>query len=77
MAKSSEIKTDKVLIKQIFDQMWFCVPEYQRPYVWETDEVRELLDDLHYACKEKPDSEYFPGSFVFEERPALGRLDYA
>lgn len=70
MAHSGEIKSDKVLVKGIFEQMWFCVPEYQRPYVWGSDEVDELLDDLHYALSARPDSEYFLGSFVFQARPA-------
>ncbi len=46
--------------------MWFRIPEYQRPYVWGNDQVMELLEDTCYAMLEKPDSEYFLGSFVFQ-----------
>jgi len=75
MASKGEIKSDKILIKDVF-QMWFCIPEYQRPYVWGYDQINDLLDDLTFARNEKPDFEYFLGSFVFQFKPAepeLGR----
>ena len=50
--------------------MWFRIPEYQRPYIWSKDEVSELLDDLSFAQTEKPDQEYFLGSFVFQSKKA-------
>ena len=70
MPQGGEIKTEKKLVKQIFDQMWFRVPEYQRPYVWTRDEVTELLDDLTFAQAEKPNDEYFLGSIVFQSKRA-------
>jgi hypothetical protein len=70
MLTRDEIKSDKVLVKRIFKEMWFQIPEYQRPYVWEADQVRDLLDDLSYAMSEKPTAEYFLGSFVFQQKPA-------
>ena len=70
MPSKGEIKSDKILVKEIFSSMWFRIPEYQRPYVWGADEVRELLDDLTFAMTEKPDFEYFLGSFVFQSKAA-------
>jgi len=70
MRSRGEIKSDKLLVKDIFSRMWFRVPEYQRPYVWGADEVGELLDDLTFAMTEKPDFEYFLGSFVFQSKAA-------
>lgn len=75
MPSRGEIKSDKILIKDVF-KMWFRIPEYQRPYVWGSEEIHELLDDLSYAMNEKPESEYFLGSFVLQskpEAPELGR----
>lgn len=69
MPSKGEIKSEKILVKDVF-KMWFCIPEYQRPYVWGNDEIYYLLDDLNFAMKEKPDSEYFLGSFVFQLKPA-------
>jgi hypothetical protein len=70
MPAKSKIESDKILVKDIFSRMWFRVPEYQRPYVWGQDEVSELLSDLTYAMTEKPESEYFLGSLVFQSKAA-------
>ena len=64
----NEIKSAKIRIKDIFSTMWFRIPEYQRPYVWEKDQVMELLEDTCYAMVENPDCEYFLGTFVFQPR---------
>jgi len=76
MAPGTEIKSEKILLKDVFE-MWFRIPEYQRPYVWGYEEIHDLLDDLTFAAASKPDAEYFMGSFVFQSRPAdraAGRL---
>jgi len=70
MSNEHEIKSEKILVKDIFSTMWFRIPEYQRPYIWSKDEVNELLDDLTFAQTEKPDQEYFLGSFVFQSKKA-------
>jgi uncharacterized protein with ParB-like and HNH nuclease domain len=54
LLKEHEIKSEKILVKDIFSTMWFRIPEYQRPYIWTKDEVNELLDDLMFAQTEKP-----------------------
>jgi hypothetical protein len=69
MSNKNEIKSEKILLKDVFD-MWFRIPEYQRPYVWGFDQIHDLLDDLTYAATHKPDAEYFMGSFVFQAKPA-------
>ena len=70
MPNEHEIKSEKILVKDIFSTMWFQIPEYQRPYIWTKDEVNELLDDLTFAQTEKPNQEYFLGSFVFQSKKA-------
>jgi uncharacterized protein with ParB-like and HNH nuclease domain len=70
MANEHEIKSDKILVKEIFSTLWFRIPEYQRPYIWSRDQIDDLLDDLTYAHEEKPDQEYFLGSFVFQAKKA-------
>ena len=70
MPSKGEIKSEKILVKNIFSRMWFRIPEYQRPYVWGHEEVNDLLDDLTFAMSEKPDFEYFLGSSVFQSKAA-------
>ena len=65
MPDQQEIKSEKIVVKEIFSNMWFRIPEYQRPYIWTRDEVNDLLDDLTFAMSEKPDNQYFLGSFVY------------
>jgi hypothetical protein len=47
----------------------FSVPNHQRDYSWTVDEVKELVDDLTQALKNKNDA-YFVGLMVF-----LGTVD--
>ncbi len=70
MPSRGEIKSEKILVKDIFSRMWFRVPEYQRPYVWGREEINDLLDDLTFSMSKKPDFEYFLGSFVFQSKVA-------
>jgi uncharacterized protein with ParB-like and HNH nuclease domain len=70
MANEHEIKSEKILVRDIFSTMWFRIPEYQRPYIWGKDEVNDLLDDLTFALAEKVEQEYFLGSFVFQTKKA-------
>jgi len=69
MAPRGEIDSDKILMKNVFKN-WYRIPEYQRPYVWGFEEINDLLDDLSYAFNEKPDSDYFLGTFVYQSKPA-------
>jgi uncharacterized protein with ParB-like and HNH nuclease domain len=68
MPTRGEIKSEKILVKDIFE-MWFNIPGYQRPYVWGSEEIHELLDDVSFAAQTKPDNEYFLGSFVYQIKP--------
>ncbi len=70
MPNEHEIKSEKILVKEIFSNLWFRIPEYQRPYIWGRDEIDDLLDDLSFAHDKKPDQEYFLGSFVYQSKKA-------
>lgn len=64
---AQKIESDKLLVKDVFSK-WFRIPEYQRPYVWDTDQVTELLDDVMQARTSNPDSQYFLGSMVLRKK---------
>ncbi|GHT30791.1 hypothetical protein AGMMS49574_11300 [Bacteroidia bacterium] len=63
---AQKIESDKLLIKDVFTK-WYRIPEYQRPYVWDKDQVTELLDDVMQARNSNRDSEYFLGSMVLKK----------
>lgn len=60
---AQKIDSEKMVLNEIF-QMWFRIPEYQRAYVWDEDQVRELLEDTFEESEQHPDSQYFLGTLV-------------
>ena len=61
------IEANKGILKKIFsEEFWFIVPQYQRPYVWQEENIQELIDDLYYAFEYKQNSEYFLGALVLK-----------
>jgi len=72
---ANDIDSDKIFINQAFEQ-WYRVPDYQRPYIWGTDQVTDLLDDVTQWMNFRPESEYFLGSIVLQERDDNGIVEY-
>lgn len=73
---AQEIESGKLLIRDVFEK-WYRIPEYQRPYVWGTDQVTELLDDVCQARNSNPESQYFLGSMVLKKnQKSEGSLSY-
>lgn len=65
-----QIASDKITIKDVFaEDMWFSIPDYQRPYVWGEDQISSLLDDVAHSALNTPDSQYFLGSLVLHTEP--------
>ncbi len=42
---NKEIGFGKQTIAKVFEE-WYTVPSYQRHYVWESDNVNDMLDDF-------------------------------
>lgn len=64
---SNHIESGKIFVKEAF-AWWYRVPAYQRPYVWGTDQVNDLLEDVAHASATKSNAEYFLGSIVLQIR---------
>ena len=62
-----------VSLDELFHKRLFRVPDYQRGYSWESQQVREFLDDLELL----PDGRYrYTGTIVLHEaNPDDGRMD--
>lgn len=68
----SPIDAHERTIGQVFSDTYaFEVPPYQRPYAWEEEQTRELLEDLLDAMDSKEASAraYFLGSIVLIKSP--------
>ena len=66
MTSRQSIESKDINISELL-QGFYLVPDYQREYVWEDNEVEQLLGDIHteYTSAPKPsDTEYFIGSIV-------------
>jgi uncharacterized protein DUF262/uncharacterized protein DUF1524 len=53
-------------------EFFFRIPEYQRPFSWDTDHFEDLVDDLINANRGQ---EYFLGTIVLHHRKAEGYYD--
>lgn len=78
IATQKQINSGKIFIKNVFgnydnNEMWYRIPEYQRPYVWEAENVIALLEDVSNALVHTADSEYFLGSIVLHSKLAVDK----
>lgn len=58
---------EKTIGQILTESLRYEIPPYQRPYSWDQDNVRELLEDVEEAFNEE-DPEYFIGSLITIER---------
>ncbi len=66
----SEIIGKKVALFQLFNnEFFFRIPEYQRPYSWETENCEQLFDDIFESSR---DNEYFLGTLVLQNVKGVG-----
>lgn len=73
MPEFSPIEAHERAIKRVFsDDYAFEIPAYQRPYAWEIEQARDLLNDLLEAMDDPKTSGgvYFLGSIVLIKTPA-------
>ncbi len=72
-----EIKAGIQNIKEILvrDENFYQIPDYQRPYSWDRDNVSALIDDLVTAHADNKDENYFCGSLVFVKNSEDSRFD--
>ena len=61
----SDPKLDVYKINEVYKK-GLSIPDYQRPYKWRVENVRQLLDDLNHHCKQ-PNSTYRLGTLVIHK----------
>ena len=67
----TKIKGSKIKLNDLFKRFWFNIPEYQRHYVWQDDQINDLLDDLTFAFNNHPENEYYLGSLVLHKKEEI------
>lgn len=57
------------------DEKFYQIPDYQRPYSWDKENVSDLIDDLTTAFTRDDNENYFCGSIVLVENKKAERYD--
>ena len=73
MKLEAEIKNIKKIL--VDDENFFQIPDYQRPYSWDKENISDLIDDIITAFKRNNDEHYFCGSLVLVNNEADKRYD--
>ncbi len=63
----SDPKLDVYKINEVYEKD-LSIPNYQRPYKWSVENVRQLLDDLNHHRIHQPDSAYRLGTLVIHRK---------
>lgn len=65
----STLDTGQKYIKEIFyQQRFYNIPEYQRPYVWGPDQVVVMCEDIASAMTHGKNREYFLGCMIWNTK---------
>jgi uncharacterized protein with ParB-like and HNH nuclease domain len=80
ISDSKSIECGKIKLMNVFgnyngQEMWYRIPDYQRPYVWQNEQISVLLDDVSYAAIHSTDAEYFLGSIVLHAKKSNSITD--
>lgn len=73
MKLEAEIENIKKIL--VDDEKFYQVPDYQRPYSWDKDNLSDLIDDLTNAYLENKKDTYFCGSLVLVNNEDDKRFD--
>ena len=74
---NDEIKAEVKSIKNILcnDEFFYQIPDYQRPYSWDKENLSDLIEDLTVAYNNNSDENYFCGSLVVVRNKTDARYD--
>ncbi|WP_431129542.1 DUF262 domain-containing protein [Flagellimonas flava] len=73
MKLEAEIKNIKKIL--VDDENFFQIPDYQRPYSWDKENISDLIDDVITAFLRNDGEHYFCGSLVLVNNESDGRFD--
>lgn len=73
----AELDADVNTLEEVLcdNKMFFSIPDYQRAYAWDEEQVSQLVEDLSDAFLTSPGDRYFCGSIVLANNSNAGRYD--
>lgn len=63
MINSNIFQTEVVSLSSVSNFL-FCIPTYQRPYVWAEEQISKLLSDCLNSFKQHPEKPYYLGTIL-------------
>jgi len=63
------IAANLLTLPQIFDDNQFRIPDYQRGYAWEEDQVKDLLKDIDHLLSDGQSLRHYTGTLVLSRQP--------
>ena len=73
MKLEAEIENLKKIL--VDDEKFYQIPDYQRPYSWDKDNLADLIDDLVNSYLDNQEENYFCGSLVLVKNEDDNRFD--
>ena len=70
--KAESLNLDRILVDK---DKFYQIPNYQRPYSWDKDNIADLLGDLSNSFIDNKNEEYFCGSLVLVKNDKDKRFD--
>ena len=59
--------------RELSNNVQYKIPRYQRKYVWNKEQWRNLIEDIIFSMGNADDDKYhFIGSFIFEKNLTTG-----
>lgn len=74
MARTLSIENAKCTVQQAFRDCFYAIPDYQRAYVWEEEQVLQLLEDIDEQFAADAAREYFIGTVLVSPNEDRERL---
>ncbi|NUG07704.1 DUF262 domain-containing protein, partial [Acinetobacter bereziniae] len=54
-------------LPEIFEESFFCIPDYQRGYAWDEKQIDELLKDIDHLILDSSAVRHYTGTLVLSQ----------
>ncbi|MDP8052182.1 DUF262 domain-containing HNH endonuclease family protein [Pasteurella atlantica] len=62
----SKFNTEVLCLEDIVNYS-FSIPTYQRPYVWEDEQIKKIIDDFYTAFESNKESKYYISTLITQD----------
>lgn len=73
MTNSNIFKTDVISLSSVQNEL-FCIPTYQRPYVWQEEHISKFISDCLNSFKTNPEQPYYLGTILTDNKANASEL---